>query len=352
MPLSGVINKIYRSKIVLGIIVFSLVGIYLFFLGINVYRYHFSVPDQHPLFRADLEDIVDSTLSHYYVHTDGKKVEAVKHGLYANPPFDSDGIPLVDYKGNIGVQYYPITIAQYALDNWELFLQTGEQGYQETFLRQSEWLVSNQEMGAWSHRYEVPYLGLRNPWVSAMAQGQGISVLLRAYQLTQDERYLRSATEAFQLFKIPIEKKGVVCLENGSVWFEEYPNIEKPSHVLNGHMWAMFGLWDYYRVTNDDEAKQLFNRGVETLKKNLYKYDTGYWVLYDQAQKNFLVDQLYIDFQIDQLHVIHAITGDTQIEHFAVQWERYQKDKKNRYKIVIRSFVHKFALKLQKVLSQ
>ncbi len=35
--------------------------------------------------------------------------------------YDSAGIPLLDYRGGLGLQYNPIAIAQYGLGNYNLF---------------------------------------------------------------------------------------------------------------------------------------------------------------------------------------------------------------------------------------
>ena len=46
----------------------------------------------------------------------------VEKAGYAGP-HDADGIPLLDYHGNIGLQYNPIAIAQWGLGNFNLFLR-------------------------------------------------------------------------------------------------------------------------------------------------------------------------------------------------------------------------------------
>ena len=40
---------------------------------------------------------------------------------------DADGIPLLDYHGQIGLQYNPIAIAQWGLGNFNLLRRTGDQ---------------------------------------------------------------------------------------------------------------------------------------------------------------------------------------------------------------------------------
>jgi len=312
----------------------------------RIYKYHFSVPENHPLFIADLSDIRDETLSHYYVHTKGQKVQAVQSGLYADPPFDASGIPLVDYGNETGLQYNPVTIAQYGLDNYELFLQTQDTYYLDGFLKQADWLLMNQEEGKWYYRFDHPVLSLKKPWISAMSQGQGISVLMRAYQYSGERIYLESAKHAFEVFRISVKEGGISVFYEYGTWYEEYPDAESPSHVMNGHIWALFGLWDLYRVTRDPEVLYYFTRGVSALRADLDRFDTGYWVLYDLKSHCFLVDQLYIDFKIDQLRALHAITDDSLFYQYASNWEKYQHQKVNIVRMMGPSLWRKVKLKL------
>lgn len=48
-------------------------------------------------------------------------------------------------------------------------------------------------------------------WYSAMAQGQAMSLLVRAYLLTHDAKYLKAAVEAMKLFEISSEQGGVLA---------------------------------------------------------------------------------------------------------------------------------------------
>jgi len=57
--------------------------------------------------------------------------------------FDEQGIVQVDYKGEIGIQYNPVTIAQYALASYEQYLLTQEDKHKTTFLTQAEYLMNN-----------------------------------------------------------------------------------------------------------------------------------------------------------------------------------------------------------------
>src|ERR1700730_4881120 len=88
-------------------------------------------------------------------------------------PHDTAGIPQLNYRGKIGLQYNPIAIAQWGLGNYNLFCQ-GHGDERNTF-------------GFWmcNHKFDWEYRStLKAPWYSGLAQGQGISLLLRAYRAT------------------------------------------------------------------------------------------------------------------------------------------------------------------------
>lgn len=199
--------------------------------------------------------------------------------------FDENGIPLRHY-GEFGIQYQPVGIAHYALGNWDLYLSTKQTQYRETFLRMATWFCENLtikgDFGVWEYHFAFPRYQLRAPWPSAMSQGEGISVLMRAFQLTQEERYLECAKLALASFEVPLENGGVRYRdEDGFIWYEEYPSLVEPPHVLNGFIFALFGLYDFYKATGNEKALDLFNEGIETLKANLRRWDQGFWSRYD-----------------------------------------------------------------------
>lgn len=79
---------------------------------------------------------------------------------------------------------------------------------------------------------------IQSPWSSAMAQGQAISVLLRAYQFTGKETYLESARIAMNAFYIPLKDGGLkTSIKGGLLFFDEYP-ANPPTRVLNGFIFA------------------------------------------------------------------------------------------------------------------
>lgn len=196
--------------------------------------------------------------------------------------YDQDGIPLLNYHGKLGLQYNPIAIAQYGLGNYNQFCRTGDSERRQKFIAVANWLISNLEQNSsglwvWHHHFDWEYRTLlKAPWYSGLAQGQGISLLLRAYKLTGEKKYLDTANLAFESFNKEIKEGGVIYVDGeGAVWIEEYI-VDPPTHILNGFIWALWGVYDYYLGTNDKIAKKIFDHCTQTIAKNLYKYDTGF----------------------------------------------------------------------------
>jgi len=264
--------------------------------------------------------------------------------------YDSSGIPQLDYHGHIGLQYNPIAIAQYGLGNYNLWKRTNDLDRRHNFFLIADWLVSHLEPNphgllVWNHHFNWEYRDtLKAPWYSALAQGQGISVLVRAHKESGDVHYLDVARQAFVAFQHPIDSGGVAFTdESGDLWFEEYI-VRPPTHILNGFIWALWGVYDYFLATRDASAQDLFSRGVRTLLHNLGRYDLGFWSLYEQSGTRLpmVASRFYHRLHIVQLRVMHRLTGVALFAEVADRWEAYTHSRTNR----TRALVYKTAFKL------
>ena len=264
--------------------------------------------------------------------------------------YDKQGIPQLDYHGNIGLQYNPIAIAQYGLGNYNLWRRTNDPDRRRKFFLIADWLCSNLELNryglaVWNHHFDWEYRDtLKAPWYSALAQGQGISVLVRAHKESGEPRYLEAAQRAFAAFQQPIENGGVAFTdESGDLWFEEYI-VSPPTHILNGFIWALWGVHDYHLATKDKLPQELFSRGVRTLLHNLTRYDLGFWSLYEQSGTRLpmVASRFYHQLHIVQLRVMHCLTGESLFAEVADRWEDYAHSRNNR----IRALLYKSAFKL------
>jgi heparosan-N-sulfate-glucuronate 5-epimerase len=267
---------------------------------------------------------------------------------------DSTGIPQLDYRGKIGRQYNPIAIAQYGLGNYNLFRRSGSAESRDKFWQVADWLVmhlekNSQGLAVWNHHFDWEYRDtLRAPWYSALAQGQGISVLMRAHQFAKkesgDSRYLNAAQQALASFFKPLAEGGVTFTdEQGDLWFEEYI-VSPPTHILNGFIWAAWGVYDYFLATQDQSAQDLFTRAVRTLTHNLDRYDLGFWSLYEQSGTRLpmVASPFYHQLHIVQLRVMHRLTGEEKFMHVADRWESYSRSRSKR----TRALCYKSAFKL------
>src|SRR5208337_3913494 len=213
-------------------------------------------------------------------------------------------------------QYNPIAIAQWGLANYNLFCQTDDEARWQKTLQAADWLTANLEQNAhglwvWNHHFDWEYRDLlKAPWYSGLAQGQGVSLLLRAHAHAASQKYQSAADKAFVALTRPIAEGGVL-LEDVSehneknLWIEEYI-VDPPTHILNGFIWSLWGVFDYWLTRGDATAKEIFERGVKTLIGNVAYFDTGYWSLYEQSstRRRMLASSFYHRLHIVQLWVI------------------------------------------------
>jgi heparosan-N-sulfate-glucuronate 5-epimerase len=263
---------------------------------------------------------------------------------------DSAGIPMLNYHGRIGTQYNPIAIAQWGLGNYNLFKNTQRPERNKNFLAASDWLCTHLEQNSrglwvWNHHFDWEYrTTLKSPWYSGLAQGQGISLLVRAHAETGSAKYLDAAKLAFQSFLTSTDEGGVSFVdEHSGLWFEEYI-VSPPTHILNGFIWAIWGMHDYSLATADTSAHHLFTRSVSTLRTNLHRYDAGFWSLYEESGTRLpmLASSFYHRLHIVQLRVMHRLTGEKVFSEYAGRWEAYAQSRSLR----TRALCYKSAFKL------
>jgi hypothetical protein len=215
--------------------------------------------------------------------------------------------------------YFSITIFQYGLGAYDLWIMTGHEKYRKLFMRTVEWAVKNQEEdGAWD---TFSIIGAKKPY-SSMAQGEGASLLVRAYKETGDEKYLNAAKAAIDFMCLSVTAGGCTQYCNEKMWFKEY--IEEPV-VLNGWIFSIWGLYDYYKATKDIHYKQLLNKAVDSLGKDLAAFDCQYWSKYNMGNK--LTSPFYHRLHISQLKIMYELFGCSIFSEYADKWEKYQRNR-------------------------
>ncbi|MBS0408718.1 MAG: hypothetical protein JSR86_02300 [Proteobacteria bacterium] len=194
-------------------------------------------------------------------------------------PLDEAGIPV---KGPCGApgRYMPSRIAGHALAHWNLSLKPAAPPvHRQRFMAAAHWFAGQAD-GAFMH--DLPLENMAVPWPSCLAQGEGLSVLMRAFAATGDRRFLAQAHAAVDLLEVPVEAGGVSsALPDGSFFLEEYPG-GRHRHVLNGALFAAVGLDDLIRLSDQAElrARILRDRILASLERNLGLWASGDWSVY------------------------------------------------------------------------
>lgn len=245
--------------------------------------------------------------------------------------FDFDGVAVTSEGHN------PVTIGQYALYSHERLLRNVS-GSRDVFLAQSRFLRDHQrEDGAYPYETASPEYRAESGFISAMAQGLAASVLARAFALTDDSSYRDAAIRALGPLKRDVKSGGASYIRNGEVFFEEVAT-DDPCHILNGHLFAAFGIYDLSRFDSvDGELEDLHRAAIKTLERWLPRYDVRGWSYYHLAVRDgdirHLAHLAYHQLHIAQLNVYAAMTGVAGFASMAARWQRSLDDYKMRARV-------------------
>jgi heparosan-N-sulfate-glucuronate 5-epimerase len=247
-------------------------------------------------------------------------------------PKDSHGVVLVNYAD--GPQYNPVTIAQAAVryyDHWLADATDDQKAADRTaMLAQITWLVANQTPdGRWLYYFR--WGSQRLPWWSGMAEGMGISALLRAYSMTGDATYLPVIARARATFERSEPQHGVqTTLTYGRkyVVYQEYLGGSS-QNVLNGWMFALIGLYEDAVYLGDPMAAfdvMSADRGIAAIRGLLPLYNTGNWSYYNLTSatvRGSWASWSYHNTHIAQLRFLSSVTGDHTLAWYAARFQYY-----------------------------
>jgi len=248
--------------------------------------------------------------------------------------FDKDGFPLsVDSQSPEKILYYnPVTTAQYALNQYALFLY----GKQDSthFLQTADHLISLMDAhGAMRYSIEWKFNGndLQPGWVSGLAQGQALSVFARAWALTKDQKYVNAGNSALAFMLIPTENGGtrgnLADLDfslSDQTTFEEI-TCHPDCTILNGFLYALMGLYDWGKTVGNQQAQVAFQEGWTTATHLLPYYDIGGFTAYDLRHVIAHQDpKPVLSYHVHHIALTNAlfhVTGNTVFSHWRDTWE-------------------------------
>ena len=235
---------------------------------------------------------------------------------------DHEGIPINQF-GNGSTSYFPTTITQKGLGHYDQYILTGDCKEFDEFIKICNWLIKIQDKeGGW----KLELMNLISSNYSAMTQGEAVSALVRAWKHTGGDQYIKATTKAYILMTKPVENGGTAYYRSDDIYLEETPLSEKNT-ILNGWIFALFGVYDFCLATGN--TFNIFYQSFNTLKRNLFMFDSGYWSFYDEERT--LASPFYHDLHISQLEALLLVTGDETINHYINKWKSYRRNLIKRY---------------------
>jgi hypothetical protein len=215
------------------------------------------------------------------------------------------------------------TLAQCALGWWERHVD-GEPAAEAEFLGAVKLLEnageSFEDSLVWRYDVAVRKYGVTGKWFSAMAQGQAASVLVRAHLLTGVERFAYAAVAAARAMTAHGERLQITRRLAAGVAYEELPS-NPPSLILNGWIFALWGLHDVATALDLASCRDAFDLGAATLASYLGLYDHGWWSRYSLFPGDVdLAKPSYHTVHADQLAVMHGLTGLSEFADMAARW--------------------------------
>ncbi len=248
---------------------------------------------------------------------------------YAQTLVDEKGIPYVRYAAANGVQaadeYNPTIVSNYAIDYYPLIKTGKDSAAAAKFKNCINWLAANitykDSFALFQFNWKQPfYDSVGAPWTSGMTSGRAIEAFTLAYQSEPKEAYLNLSKALLRGFYQPIQNGGFTYKEPAGWWYEEFAdsNMHTP-HILDGHIFAITGVYKFGQLTKNDTAQFIFVQGIKALKSKLPFYDIGNgWSYYDAYHK--VSDKQYHTLLTGQMKQLGEITEDPFFINYYHKW--------------------------------
>jgi hypothetical protein len=239
---------------------------------------------------------------------------------------DGTGVRMYDFAPITGGHAYnhPVLQAQYGLQLLNSYRHTHDGWYLNLAARQGQRIVDThiESRGAWWFPYPFDFplssgigFTMEAPWYSAMAEGQALSLFVRLADVTGQQRWRDAADGAFAALRLDYSGSvpwGTWRDGNDMLWLEEYPGhtMSTSSRVLNGHLFAIYGVWEYWRQTQSSVAAALFRDAVRTVRRYVLRgFRNPGWAS-SYGLRGDVPSDRYHAIHVNQLLHLHALTGD------------------------------------------
>ena len=235
-------------------------------------------------------------------------------------------------------------LAQLGIGAWQL--AQAERSWLKVTTTVARWLAGQlDDRGRLAYQWAMPHTyEIEPPWISAMTQGEAVSLFVRAAPEDDSPEELFSA--AARAVMPLLDPSPVVTQTPEGPVLQEYPT-NPPAHVLNGWMFGLWGLYDLSAMGDlipadiTGRASAAFEDGISALAARLPLYDAWGWSRYDLFPHPIVhvASPFYHRLHIEQLLATNELAPDDRLQETAARWERSSRDSMARAAAVSRKVV-------------
>lgn len=190
-------------------------------------------------------------------------------------PQDGNGIPMRPLGPGGRLVYNPTVLAQQGMKRLDTYLETGDRYHlrqARKYARRLDKLADGGKKRRWQpHWYDLSVHD--RGWVNSNSHGLTLAFFSRFYEITGAQERLDEAAKLMAAYQQrPRNKRWFSDVTSKDyIWFEHWPD-GRNDRTLNAHINAMFGIYDYWRVTGDPLAEAYFLGGAKTVRDKLYRF--------------------------------------------------------------------------------
>lgn len=256
-----------------------------------------------------------------------------------------DSVPAVYWPQLQKIASGPVLVLQYGLASMDCYSTTGDRTFLTNIGNVANWVLKNLS----DRNYCPNGLISRDPsggYISdnsAMSQGELLSFCVRAIHHDLVNPKTATALDArlpgiLENMLAPVEEEGTALRKGHELFLCEYCTYDG-NVVLNGWIFAIFGLLDYLRWRHHDEVREALRQTLATLVNWLpvFTCDNG-WSFYDTNKR--VSSPFYHHLHIQLLRALYHLRGREDFEKAAQTFERAY-TYRNRVRYTLRKIIDK-----------
>ena len=241
---------------------------------------------------------------------------------------DSHGVRMRRIRG---VLYdFPRGQATYGLLNLSSYRMTDDRFYLHRAVAQARRLRDDRVVAgkAWyypnrpsKHRHGNAGEFIAAPYYSALAQGRVLMFFSRLAEITGDSTWRDAADHTFASFLRAGPRSDGPYVDDvdsrDCLWLQEWPwPGMRPDDTFNGHNSAAFGVYEYWHLTKDATALEVFRGAATTSQVYAGSFRNAGWLSF-YCLAHHVVNPFYHTYHVGQLLELYRMTGAVAFARYA-----------------------------------